>query len=483
MMGIKVNQEKMFYNFSLSKHVPEDHFLRTLTNIIDLRFVRELVVGKYSHTGQRSVDPEVLFKMMLIGYFYGITSERRLAEDISLNMAYMWYIGYDLDEPTPHHSVISKARARYGKEVFETFFNRILEQCVKAGLVNGEKVFADSTIIRADASLKSLALRKDAVEPAFSSKEFVEKVFTENKVEPDAEAKNSGTPNDNKQNPAAPRQSYSNKTHVSKTDPEAAVVSHGRKLPLQLAYKEHFAVDSKARVITAVEVTPASVGDETQLVNLIEKQPGPVKEVGADTKYGTCSNYKYLIEHNILPSIPSWESGSPGKEHRFPQKQFAYDELTDTLTCPNGKKLTRNSDAVYNNAHTYHAKKKDCNSCLLRAKCVSPKTSCRHIFRQVDQTFKDRAKEYLSTSHAQETIRQRKSYAELINADSKTRHGLRRAMFRGLNKVTIQVLLTASVQNIKRLMAHSSCPGTGFKELFTGIRNFITLLLSQTVFA
>lgn len=483
MMGIKVNQEKMFYNFSLSKHVPEDHFLRTLTNTLDLQFVRELVADKYSHTGQRSIDPEVLFKMMLIGYFYGITSERRLAEDISLNMAYMWYIGYDLDEPTPHHSVISKARTRYGKEVFETFFNRILEQCVKAGLVSGEKVFADSTIIRANASLKSLVLRKDAIEPAFSSKEFVEKVFSENKVVSDEEVKNSDTPDDNKQNPASNRQPCSNKTHISTTDPESAVISHGRKLPLQLAYKEHFAVDSKARVITAVEVTSASVGDETQLEKLIEKQPGPIKEVGADTKYGTCSNYKYLIEHNILPSIPSWESGNPGKEHRFPQKQFIYDELTDTLTCPNNKKLTRNSVVIHNNAHTYHAKKKDCNSCPLRAKCVSPKISCRHIFRQVNQTFKDRAKEYLSTSHAQETIRQRKSYAELINADSKTRHGLRRAMFRGLNKVTIQVLLTASVQNIKRLISYSSDTIAGFKELSTDIRNFITLLLRQESFA
>lgn len=483
MMGIKVSQEKMFYNFSLSKHVPEDHYLRKLTNIIDLRFVRELVCDKYSHTGQPSIDPEVLFKMMLIGYFYGITSERRLAQDISLNLAYMWYIGYDLDEPTPQHSVISKARTRYGKEVFETFFNRILEQCVQAGLVSGEKVFADSTIIRADASLKSLVLIKDAIEPAFSSKEFVEKIFSENKVESDSEEKSSDTKNDNKQPPAGHRQPYSNKTHISKTDPEAAVVSHGRKLPLQLAYKEHFAVDSKARVITAIEVTPASVGDETQLVRLIEKQPGPVREVGADTKYGTCSNYKYLIEHDILPSIPSWETGSPSKEHRFPQKQFVYDELTDTLTCPNGKKLTRNSDAVYNNAHTYHAKKKDCNICPLREKCVSPKVSCRHIFRQVNQTFKDRAKEYLSTGHAQETIRQRKSFAELINADSKTRHGLRRAMFRGLNKVTIQVLLTASVQNIKRLMAHSSDTISGFKELCKNIPNFIALLLNQAAFA
>jgi transposase len=239
MMGIKVNQGKMFYNFSLSQRVPEDHFLRSVNLLIDLRFVRGLVADTYSHTGKRSVDPEVLFKMMLIGYFYGITSERRLAEEISLNMAYMWYLGYDLDEPTPNHSVISKARLRYGKEVFQQFFDRILEQCVHAGLVKGEKVFMDSTYIRADASLKSLVPRQDAVEPSFTSKEFVDKVFAENRDEsPDT---NTSPPTDKTQGMELPagRKSYSNKTHISKTDPDASIISHGQKLPLQFAYKEH----------------------------------------------------------------------------------------------------------------------------------------------------------------------------------------------------------------------------------------------------
>jgi transposase len=472
MMGIKSYQERMFYNFSLSRKVPEDHLVRRLDALLDLRFVRDLVADTYSHTGQRSIDPEVLFKMMLIGYFYGITSERRLAEDIAVNMAYMWYLGYDVDEQTPNHSVISKARTRYGKAVFEEFFTRILAECVKAGLVRGEKVFADSTCIRADASLKSITLRPDAIEPSLSSKEFVDKLFADNPAEAEATPTPASAPSSNHQNEPPPRQSYSNKTHVSTTDPEAAIVSHGQKLPLQFAYKEHFTVDSQARVITALTVTSAAIGDESQLKPLLEKQPVPIREVGADTKYGTCENYKYLIEHGILPSIPSWESGSPSNAGRFGVKQFVYDEATDTYTCPQGKKLKRNSDTVNNNAHTYHARKKECGACPLRSKCISPKTSCRHIFRQIHQTFKDKAKEYLSTAHAQETIRQRKMYAELINAESKTRHGLRRSMFRGLDKVSIQVLMTASVQNIKRLLAHVSGSTSIFKERIMQIPSF-----------
>lgn len=456
MMGLKPYQERMFYNFSLSQRVPEDHLLRRLESILDLRFVRELVSDKYSHTGQRSIDPVVIFKMMLIGYFYGITSERRLADDIAVNMAYLWYLGYDLDEPTPHHSVISKARTRYGKEVFERFFDQILEQCVRAGLVKGDKVFMDSTYIRADASLKSLVLRQDAVEPQYSTKEYVEKVFTENQVAPDQT--DQPPPPDQNPNKGASieRKGYSNKTHVSKTDPESAVISHGQKLPLQLAYKEHFTVDAKARVITALTVTAAHIGDESQLETLLARQPVPVKEVGADTKYGTCSNYKYLLERDILPSIPPWEGGSPSKAKRFSQKAFAYDVTTDTYTCPQGHTLTRHSDAVYNNSFTYHAKKKDCSVCPLREKCVSPKVSVRHIFRAVHQNFKDQAIQYLATDHARETLRQRKTYAEWIHAESKTRHGLRRAMFRGLSKVSIQVLMIAAVQNIKRLVTFAS---------------------------
>ncbi len=174
MMGSKVYQEKMFYKFSLSKRMSEDHFLRKVAKVSDLSFVGKLVKPYYSYTGQPSIDPIVLFKIMLIGYFYGITSERRLAGEISLNMAFMWYLGYDLDESTPDHSVISKARARHGKEVFEQSLD---------GYPFFQKVFVDSTIVKANASLKSLVSRQDLVEPKFSPKEYVERLFSENPVE------------------------------------------------------------------------------------------------------------------------------------------------------------------------------------------------------------------------------------------------------------------------------------------------------------
>ena len=183
MMGQKHFTPRLFHTLSLEAMVPDDHLLRRLEGVVDLCFVRQLCAPYYSHTGQPSIDPVVLFKMMLLGYLYGITSERRLAEECSLHLAFRWYLGYDLDEATPDHSVLSKARARYGKGVFEIFFQRVLELCVKAGLVGGEKIFADSTLVAANASVKSVVPREQLFQPIFSPSAHLERVFVENPVD------------------------------------------------------------------------------------------------------------------------------------------------------------------------------------------------------------------------------------------------------------------------------------------------------------
>lgn len=460
MMGSKSYQEKMFYHFSLSQKVPADHLLRLIHEQIDVSFVRDLVVNKYSHTGQPSIDPVVLFKMMLLGYLYGITSERRLAQDVSLNLAYRWYLGYDLDEDTPDHSVISKARVRYGKEIFETFFQQILGLCVQAGLVRGEKVFADSTIIKANASLQSIQNRPEAVSPPLSPQEFIQQVFTENPA-----------PEEPKESTPLEPPVVSNKTHVSKTDPDAALVRRPGKLLAQLAYKEHFTVDGHARVITAVAVTSAAIGDEAMLQPLLENQPVSVQEVGADSKYGTFDNYNYLIQQGIRPSIPPWRPGNPSHAGFFSQSAFSYNPLTDTYECPGGKPLKRGNDKIHQDRWSFHARKRDCSRCSLRPQCIGPTLRKRRIFRHRYQEAKDIAMAYLRTEQARITQRQRKVYAEWINAESKGCHGLRRAQCRGLGKVTIQVLMTATVQNIKRLIRKALKPAMGLQIPVDPIRN------------
>ena len=160
MMGQREFETKLYYQLSLDRLVPDDHLLRRIAAAVDFCFVRPLCRPFYSHTGQPSVDPVVIFKMLLVGYLYGITSERRLAQEVSLHLAYRWFLGYDFDVSTPEHSVLSKARARLGSEVFEEFFRQSIELCRQAGLVEEGPVYVDSTLIGAGASMDSLTRRE-----------------------------------------------------------------------------------------------------------------------------------------------------------------------------------------------------------------------------------------------------------------------------------------------------------------------------------
>jgi transposase len=173
-------EARWYYNLSLERLVPEDHLLRLIANAVDFSFIQPLCRPFYSHTGRPSIDPVVLFKMLLIGYLYGITSERRLARELSLNLAYRWFLGYDFDQPTPDHSVLSKARARFGPEVFETFFRRTIDLCRDAGLLDEGPVYVDSTLIQASAAVDLMVPKEDRAQPPLSIEEYVQRLYTEN---------------------------------------------------------------------------------------------------------------------------------------------------------------------------------------------------------------------------------------------------------------------------------------------------------------
>jgi len=485
MMGQKVFQEKFFYDFSLSKRVPEDHNLRRLAEVADLSFVRRLTAPFYSHTGQPSIDPVVLFKMMLLGYLYGITSERRLAEECSLNLAFMWYLGYDLDETTPDHSVISKARSRYGEETFEKFFEKVLALCVEAGLVKGEQLFADSTLIRANASLKSVVSRADAFQPPRSPREHVERVFAENPViaeeqetppitsgmpEPDAPqerilVQSSALPLAEQKelteqipspllprrrgHPSKPERRY-NRECVSTTDPDASIVSRPN-VPLAPRYKQHFTID-ESRVITAVKVTPAAVEDYVPVSELLDKQPVIPRQFCADSHYGMPEVYRDLKDRGIIPIIPRRSAHAqrprPG---RVPVEAFKYDAGKDVYVCPQGKPLRKVAYEERRRRYHYRPYRRDCRGCPLRNACAT-KLSIRTIIRSPEQEALEWGIAHWQSPEAKKVLRRRSVVAEGSLGEAKVLHGLGRAVCRGLSKVSIQSLLTASVQNLKRLI-------------------------------
>ena len=350
-----------------------------MTAAVDFSFVRRLTARFYSHTGQPGIDPVVLFKMSLIGYLYGITSERRLAEEVRLHLAYRWFLGYDLDETPPDHSVLSKARARFGVTVYQVFFTEVVRQCERAGLIRGDVLDVDSTLVEANASLQSLGARSlvaqlpdaaeylasvwrangedTAVAPAAVSSALDQTDAAPraaergNEMEPVRETatRTAGPPSDTALHVAGPadvpngRPGAVNDLVVSRTDPDAGLVKR-EGVPFGLYHKAHVGVDGgRARIITVVEITPGEVADEHLLTRLINEHEGTtghtVAEVGADTKDGTHANSTRLEGQGLRASSPPHSA----RQDRGASStdRFVDDLATDRSRCPTGQVLTR----------------------------------------------------------------------------------------------------------------------------------------------
>jgi len=322
-MGRLFPQPKLFYQVSLEERVPQDHLLRKIASAVDFSFLYDYVRPYYSHTGAPSVDPVVIFKMSLLGYLYGITSERKLAEECRLNLAFMWFLGYDLDEMPPDHSILSKARARFGREVYEQFFREVVRMCREAGLVEGDKVFLDATLLKANASLDSLVEREACHRLKETPKEYLDRVWEENPLEgPDDPGGSSSSSRGERPQEEAPEKKAAGKSlrtnekWASCTDPDASLVTRkGLAKPL-LAHKVHIAVDGgKARIVTAEKPSPGGVAECHVLPHLLGKHIFSTRsrpeEVVADRAYGTREVYRFLERMGILPTIP--HSARPGK--------------------------------------------------------------------------------------------------------------------------------------------------------------------------
>jgi len=467
MMGHRRFAPKLYYQLSLDRLVPRDHLLRRIAQVVDFSFVYPLARPYYSHTGQPSVDPVVLFKTLLIGYLYGITSERRLMEEIQVNLAYRWFLGYDLDEAIPDHSVLSKARIRFGMEVFEAFFNRTVDLCQQASLVRGEAAFVDSTLMQANAALASLE-PNIGHRPPMSPKRYVKQLFEENPVEdqepPSVPAADPSVEDAarSEERPAAAAKRPLNRRARSRTDPEASVIHHPT-FGLHLAYKAHMAVDDHpARVITAAVVTPGATADEYLLEELLWRHRQRVgrlpRDVVADRRYGMLHHYRYLAELGIRAAIAHRAGKKRNAGGVWNIQDFRYDAESDTYTCPASETLTRHSVRATERMVAYKAPPGVCRTCRFRSQC-SPSGKERGLRRSFDRGFLEEAQRWLTTEEGKRRLRQRKVYVKTVFALAKDRHGLRRAQWRGRWKVQIQVWLTAAAMNIKKLARTTSAAG------------------------
>src|SRR6266700_8296566 len=327
MMGEQKSEPQLFnYAVNLEKRVRVNHPLRQVKTVIDFSFVREEVARCYGRNGNESVPPEVILKMMFLLFFDDIKSERELMEVIGERLDYLWFLDYGLDDQVPDHSVLSKARARWGKEVFESLFVRTVAQCVQAGLVDGNKLHVDASLIDANASKESVI--KEAPELIAALKRVYS--ATESKLEA------SSTP-----------QSYQwvNDRMMSQSDPDAACVRKGGG-ESRPRYHHHRAVDDQKGVITAIKTTPGSIAENKKLVELIDQHEKntrcAVKTVVADHKYGTNENYVACQLRGITTHMgeATRNTANTGrKEGIFGDDAFTFDPVHNVYRCPAGQIL------------------------------------------------------------------------------------------------------------------------------------------------
>ena len=438
MMGRQINpQEKLFsYHVSLHERVRKDHVLRKIAEKVDFDFVYGEVEESYGDRGNVSVPPPIILKMMLLLMLYDVRSERELMETIPERLDWLWFLGYDLDDTIPDHSVLSKARTRWGVDVFKKFFERIVYQCVEASLVDGEKIFVDASLIQADAS-------KNSVVNTQSLQRYLNTSYQRLLERLDDQELKGETP--------------VNGSHISTTDPDASIVRHGPG-KAALSYKTHRAVDPRHEVITATVVTPGSVDDGEMLPEVIrvheETTSSNVTTVVADSKYGTIENY--LMCHDIgieghIPSLEGTQEGTGSKEGIFSRDMFTYDAQTDTYRCPAGEVLKRRNYNARRSSYEYKASRGVCAGCSLREGCTRSRNG-RSIKRHEQQEVIDRMKEQARTRGARKDIKKRQDLSERSFARS-TRFGYKRSRWRRLWRMSIQDYLIAAIQNITILIS------------------------------
>ena len=364
MQGKKTPESKLFYTIGLDQLVPQDHPVRKITKELDLSFIYKETRQYYSHEGKPSIDPVVLFKLYILGYFFGIPSERQLFREIQVNLAYRWYLGYDLDEQIPDHSIMTKSRYRFPLEAFERLFKHIIHLCKEKGLISGDYHFIDSTLVKADAS-------KDSFRTKLLTEEEYLKVVKENE---ENTAQFQGYIFDGEVNPdkmgKRRKRKKKNEMIYSKTDPEAELVRRSGKETIP-AYKAHVCVDRKDRVILSVDGSKASEDDMSKVANLytqaiftIGKKP---KVVIGDKHYGGVESLKYFqdqgVQTCISPRIPDNRKG------KFKNTEFTMDEEGKSCTCPAGYMASKRVDHKFR--LLFRWKKTICNACSLKEQCTT----------------------------------------------------------------------------------------------------------------
>jgi transposase len=439
---IRQSEPRLFhYGLNLEKRVRANNPLRAVKAAVDFGFVRDRVASCYGKDGHQSEDPIVIVKLMLLLFLDNVGSERELVRIVGERLDYMWFLDIDVDEEIPNHSVLSKARRRWGAEVFEEVFVATVQQCVEAGLVSGNKIHMDGSLVQANAAEKSVHRGPSCL---------IEELRQAYRGEV---AKLDESDDDGK----GGKQKYKAST-VSSTDPEAALTRKHSADPAKLRYKNHRVVDDQCGVITAVETTPGDVMENHKLMDLVEQHEANtgtrVSVVVADAQYGTNENFAACQQRQIRSHMKDLRS-TAAKRGIFQQSDFQYDAETETYICPAGERMKR-LKTLDRGFYMFVSDAKVCEQCALRNRCMRSKKHVRKIKRHVWHEQIERARAESHSGWARRDRRRRAHLMEGSFAQAANRHGFKRARWRGLDKHRIQDLLIATCQNIQIFIRNGS---------------------------
>jgi transposase len=442
MMGARVgSQDRLFYDFCLEDVVPADHFLRKIDAVLDLSWLRSELAPYYSHLGCPSVCPELMIRMLIVGYCYSIRAERRLCEEVKANLVYRWFCRLGLEDKVPHHSTFSVNRhGRFrDSDILRTVFEEVVCGCMKAGLVGGEGFAVDASVIEADAS------RFERIEGA--EIDWTEKQLAQRAIREFVDGLESENPPINPDR--APKA-------LSPTDPCAAWTTRGRH-KVMFAYSLNYLMDVEEEVILDVEATPSRISlevdaTETMIERTEERFGLKPDRVAGDVAYGTGKMLGWLVDREITPHIPVWDRSGVAADGIYSRAEFNYDRERDLYVCPKGKILTTTGRVFNGNTLYYRAHKADCEPCPLKDHCC-PKSPVRRVQRDVNEAARDHARSLMGTEAYQQSAIDRKKIERLFG-EAKNTLALDRLRLRGLSGARDEFLLAAIVQNLKRLVKH-----------------------------
>ena len=458
MMGYSSGkQDRLFYSFNLDDHVPADHLLRGIDRYLDLADLHQHLAAYYSHTGRPSVDPELMIRMLLVGYCFGIRSERRLCDEVHLNLAYRWFCRLSLEDKVPDHSSFSKNRHGRFREsdVFRYVFEGVVQRCMAEGLVRGEGFAVDASIIKADANRRRGVPSEEGID--WSNPQLGTRAVREYLRALEQEGQIGATPK-----------------NISLTDPRARWTA-APGCPAFFGYSTNYLVDVHAGVIVDVEATGAHRVEEndatkTMVDRVEERFDLKPKYLIGDTAYGTAPMLRWMVdEKQIEPHVPVWERYERS-DGSLSSEDFHWDETRDEYRCPQGYALRREwrvfsmprSHITKADTVIYRSRQSDCHQCPMKSRCC-PSTPIRKVVRSIYEAARDVARAIAKTDRYRQSRNDRKK-VEVLFAHLKRILKLDRLRLRGPSGAHDEFLLAATAQNLRRMAKWlcSSPPKTAF---------------------